>query len=336
MIAVTGEALIDLIVGPGGRVDARPGGGPYNAARTIGRLGLGAVFLGRLSQDRFGRLLGAGLDRDGVTPGVAGLSAAPTTLAVADIGADGAPAFHFHLAGTSAFELDLPMLAAALPAAPHALHALHAGSLALVADPAATAIEELITGGVPTGTLVMVDPNCRPGAIGDRGAYLGRLRRILARADLVKVSTEDLAYLLPGVPAREAALSLVRQGPGLVLVTDGPGPARALLPGHEVTVPVPAVHVADTIGAGDAFGGAFLAWWTGNKLARSDFGQLTAVREALVAAAEVAASTCTRAGAEPPWAADLARSPHWRWLPPPVPADQRLPGQAGSGALPGS
>lgn len=312
MIAVTGEALIDLIVSPAGRTDARPGGGPYNAARTIGRLGLGAVFLGRLARDGFGRLLRAGLDQDGVTPGVAALSGAPTTLAVADIGADGAPAFHFHLAGTSAFELDLPMLAAALPAAPHALHA---GSLALVAEPAAAAIEQLITGGLPAGTLVMVDPNCRPGAIGDRGAYLSRLRRILARADLVKVSTEDLAYLVPGVPAREAALSLVRQGPGLVLVTDGPRPARALLPGHEVTVPVPAVHVADTIGAGDAFGGAFLAWWTGNKLARSDFGQLTAVQEALLAAAEVAALTCTRAGAEPPWAAELARSPHWRWLP---------------------
>ena len=73
------------------------------------------------------------------------------------------------------------------------------------------------------------------------------------------------------------------------------------------------VRVADTIGAGDAFGGAFLAWWTGNKLGRSGFRQVTAVREALLAAAEVAALTCARAGA--PWATGLARSPYWRWLP---------------------
>jgi fructokinase len=84
VIAVTGEALIDLVAGTGGQITARPGGGPFNTARTIGRLGLSPVFLGRLSADRFGRQLRAALDADGVTPAVPEPADAPTTLAVVD------------------------------------------------------------------------------------------------------------------------------------------------------------------------------------------------------------------------------------------------------------
>jgi fructokinase len=312
MIAVTGEALIDLIVTPDGRADPRPGGGPFNVARTIGRLGLAPAFLGRLSQDRFGGLLAAALRRDGVEAAIPRQVPAPTTLAVAEVGAGGAARYRFYLEGTSAGELDDQSLAAALREPPAALHA---GTLGLVMEPAATSIERLILTGLPPGTLVMIDPNCRPGAIPDRAVYLERLWRLLRRADVVKVSTEDLAYLAPGVPAGEAAQALLAAGPGVLLLTDGPRPARALLAGHEVSVAAPAVHVADTIGAGDALGGAFLAWWIGNKLGRPALREVPAVREALQAAVGVASLTCTRAGAEPPWAAELAGLPGWRWLP---------------------
>ncbi len=311
MIAVAGEALIDLVAGPDGRMDALPGGGPFNVARTIGRLGLAPAFLGRLSRDGFGRLLRASLGRDGVTVAIPAPSDAPTTLAVVDLDPEGAAHYTFYLSGTSAAELSYPQLAAALP---EPLTALYAGGLGLVAEPAATSAERLLTAGLPASTLVMIDPNCRPDAVPDRRSYLERLARVLSRADVVKASTEDLAYLFPGRPPREAARDLLGQGPALVLVTDGPRPARAVLPGQEITVPVPAVAVTDTIGAGDAFGGAFLAWWTGSKLTRADLGKVPAIRAAVAAAAEVAAMTYQRPGAEPPWAAALAGSPGWQWL----------------------
>jgi fructokinase len=79
-----------------------------------------------------------------------------------------------------------------------------------------------------------------------------------------------------------------------------------------ISAEVPAVTVADTVGAGDAFGGAFLAWWLGNGLARSDLCRADLVREALHAAVEVAALTCTRVGAEPPWLAEVAGRAGWR------------------------
>jgi fructokinase len=225
-----------------------------------------------------------------------------------DVDAAGAPRYRFYLAGTSSAALEYPLLTAALP---DGVTALHAGTLALVMEPIATSIERLITTDLPPGTLVMIDPNCRPSAIADRSAYLARLARILRHADVVKVSMEDLAYLYPGATARTAAAALLGQGPRLVLVTDGPRPAWAFLPGQEISVEVPMVQVVDTIGAGDAFGGAFLAWWSGNELTKADLRRPGPVRSALRAAAEVASVTCTRAGAEPPWLAELAGKPGW-------------------------
>jgi len=179
-------------------------------------------------------------------------------------------------------------------------------------EPIATSIDRVIARDLPPGALLMVDPNCRPEVITDRAAYLARLSRILRRADVVKVSSEDLACLAPDVPAPAAAAALLGQGPALVLLTDGPHPARALLPDEELTVEVPAVPVVDTVGAGDAFGGAFLAWWSGNELARADLHRAGPVREALQAAAEAASLTCTRAGAEPPRLAEVRDRPGWR------------------------
>jgi fructokinase len=309
MIAVTGEVLIDLITDSDGCITPRLGGGPFNTARAIGRLGLAVAFLGRLSADRFGRQLEASLEASGVTLAVPGLTHAPTTLAVVDLDPSGSPRFRFYLDGTSAPSLDYPAMAAALPGG---LTALYAGGLALVMEPIATSIDRVVGSDMPPGALLMIDPNVRPEVIGDREAYLARLSRILHRADVVKISSEDLAYLAPNVPAPEAAAALLGQGPALVLMTDGPRPARALLRDGELTAEVPEVQVVDTVGAGDAFGGAFLAWWCGNGLTRDDLHRHGPVREALRAAAEAAALACTRAGAEPPWLAEVQDRPGWR------------------------
>jgi fructokinase len=309
MITVVGEALIDLVLNHDGCVKAQPGGGPFNAARTIGRLGLAPAFLGRLSSDGFGRLLRTSLDEDGVTLRVPELADAPTTLAVVEVDQQGAAHYGFYLAGTASGDLAFSQLAAALPSE---VTALHAGSLALAMKPVADGIEHLIVSALPPETLVMVDPNCRPQAISDHAAYRARLTRILRHTDIVKVSREDLAYLYPDAPAQPAAARLLDFGPQLILLTDGPRPARALLPGQQVSVDVPPVDVVDTIGAGDAFGGAFLAWWTRSELSRRDLNRIGEVREALLAAAQVAALTCTSVGAEPPWLAEVTGLPGWQ------------------------
>lgn len=314
MIAVIGQALIDLIVDEAGGVVARPGGGPFNTARTLGRLGAETTFLGRLSGDGFGRMLRARLAADGVALGVPAPSGLPSTLAVADLEPGGTVSYGFYLAGTAGAALDYPELAAALPAR---VTSVYVGDLSLVMEPIASAVERLVAFDLPPDALVMVDPNCRPAAIGKRDAYLDRLERILDRADVVKVSVEDLAYLCPGVPAEVAATTLLGDRPALVLVTDGPHPARAFLShgfgeaGGEMSIGVPSVEVADTIGAGDAFGGGFLAWWAAAGLGRKELGSAEPVRAAVCTAAEVAALTCTRVGAEPPLLSELPAAAGW-------------------------
>lgn len=314
MIAVAGEALIDLVVGGDGAVAARPGGAAFNVARTVARLGGPVTYLGRLADDGFGRMLRACLDRDGAAVGVAEAAAAPTTLSVADVDENGAARYRFYLAGTSAPLLDGPTLVAALPAD---VTMLHAGTLGLVVEPFATAIEEVITAGLDPAVLIMIDPNFRPNAITDRSAYLNRLWRVIRRADIVKVSTEDLAALVPDEP--DPLRFLLDLGARLILVTDGAGPARAITASWQVRVPVPAVEVADTIGAGDAFGGAFLAWWARGGFDRAALGDPDRVRTGLRFAVEVAALTCTHIGAEPPWASELpATASHYDLIKAPI------------------
>ena len=76
----------------------------------------------------------------------------------------------------------------------------------------------------------------------------------------------------------------------------------------------------DTVGAGDAFGGAFLAWWIGNGFGRDALRDPDTVRRATRAAIYASVVTCTRRGAEPPWAAELVAYDGWKWLPQPAPA----------------
>jgi fructokinase len=307
VIVVAGEALIDLVVSPDGQVNARPGGSPYNAARSLARLGVETIFLGRLARDGLGRLLRDRLVAEGAAVGVTEPSSRPSTLAVATLDQAGSADYAFYLDGTAGADLDYEALKKALPAG---ATTLHVGDLGLVMEPVGAAIERLIGSEVPPQVLVLLDPNCRPSAVADHEAYRRRIGVIARRADIVKASVEDLAYLYPDVPPAEAAAILLAAGPSLVLVTDGPHPARAFLPGAVLAEPVPAVTVVDTIGAGDAFGGGFLAWWTGHGLGREDLRDEELARGALRTAAAVAALTCARPGADPPTRADL-RARNW-------------------------
>lgn len=316
MIVSCGEALVDLLPRPegqGGGFTAKVGGGPFNVARTIGRLGHPAGYLGRLGDDAFGALLRAQLAADAVDLSYAVACADPTTLALAELDGAGSATYRFYAAATSA-----PGLTAdALPALRDDVRAVVIGSLGLVLEPLATALETLAQREAGR-RFVAVDPNVRPAAIPDEAAYRGRLDRVLAVADLVKVSDADLAWLEPDAAPVEAAAALQQRAPhALVVVTEGADGAFALdAAGAAVRVPAPSVAVVDTVGAGDSFLGGLLAFLAERDalVARSGrsgpsvAGPSVAgpvLREALAFAASVAARTCARAGAEPPWRAEL-------------------------------
>jgi fructokinase len=168
-----------------------------------------------------------------------------------------------------------------------------------VLEPLATALEAVVER-LAAKTMIVVDPNVRTDVIDDPAGYRARLARVLARSDLVKVSEEDLAWLDPGRSRADAARALLDHGPRAVLLTRGSEGATAMTRDADTPIPPVPTRVVDTIGAGDAFGGGFLAWWTSQGLRREDLARHDLVVAGAHFAAAVAARTVACAGASPP------------------------------------
>jgi fructokinase len=297
VILVGGEALYDLV--PQGSAEAlrgHPGGGPFNTARTIGRLELPVSYLGRLSSDRFGQQLEALLEADRVGLDCIVRTDEPTTLALAEVDRDGVAQYRFYERGTSAPGLTPD---AALDALPEDVGILHVGTLGLALEPMAGALEAVVEH-LADRALVAVDPNCRPWVIDDPVAYRERLDRVLGHSHVVKVSEEDVDWLYPGRPAPAAARALLDDGPGVALLTRGGEGVLVVTADEEVPVEAPKVEVVDTIGAGDAFAGGFLAWWRARELGPETLSDPDKVLDATAFGCLVAARTVARAGAFPP------------------------------------
>jgi fructokinase len=305
VIVVAGEALVDLVIDLDGSVVSALGGAPYNAARAAARLGASVAFAGPLSADRFGGLLAALLEADNVSIGGAPRTNLPTTLATAELDRSGSATYRFYFDGTSAPSLSVDDLARATAGAA-AGDVFFTGGLGLVLEPMASSIASHIAA-MDGSEMVVVDVNARPAVIGDRTAYLERLAAVCSRADLVKVSDEDLDFLAPDMTVE----SLLAGGTSAVVVTAGSSPTLVVHAGGCRSVPVAPLTapIVDTIGAGDTFIGALMAAWTTSGLGRADVAALDGA-DRLVAAVEfasrAAAVVVTRHGADPPTSADLA------------------------------
>jgi fructokinase len=301
VILVGGEALYDLVQGSADDLQGHPGGGPFNTARTIGRLGQPVAYLGRVSSDRFGRRLESLLVEDGVSLDSVVPTDDPTTLALVEVDDDGVARYRFYEQGTSVPGLTPEVALGTLPAQ---VDFLHVGTLGLALEPVATALEAVVER-LAGDTLVAVDPNCRPWVVSDRDAYRERIQRVLGHAHVLKVSEEDIEFLEPDRGAVDGVRALLEHGPSVGLLTRGPNGALVVTRTAEVAVPAPRAKVVDTIGAGDAFGGGFLAWWSERGLGRGELGNIDVVVEATAFACLVAARTCSRPGASPPWRHEL-------------------------------
>ncbi|KES04175.1 sugar kinase [Streptomyces toyocaensis] len=300
MIVVAGEALIDLVPrGAGALAALTPalGGGPFNTAVALGRLGSPVAFCSRVSRDAFGEALLDRLRETGVDVTAVQRGDEPTTLAVATVGSDGSAAYSFYVEGTADRLFTAPSV---LPAG---TRAVSFGTCSLVLEPGASAYEELMRTASARGVFTALDPNVRAGLIPDPDAYRARFRHWLPSVSLLKLSEEDARWL-GGTPrdwlaAGPAAVVVTRGGDGLTVFTRE---------GEEYSVPGERVRVVDTIGAGDTVNAALLHGLAARD-ALSEEG-VTALgaegwKGALGFAARAAAVTCSRAGAEPPYAHEL-------------------------------
>jgi fructokinase len=300
MILVAGEALVDLVVTDGAILPS-PGGGPYNTARALGRLGASVGFLGRLSDDYFGSLLADVLAESGVSLQYTSRGPEPSALALAHRFSDGEADYSFYLGGTTFGH-------AAFSKPGSEVRALYVGSLALAVEPSASALEALVER-ERERRIVVIDPNVRATAITEEAGYRARFDRCCRAAHIVKLSASDASWLFPRMGHEEVALRLLELGAELVVLTLGADGAIARTQLARRRVAAQPIDVSDTIGAGDAFGaGLLVALEERRALAPGHLAALSGpdLEYVLRFASAVAALTCARSGAEMPTMSEVA------------------------------
>lgn len=305
MILCSGEALIDMLPRKTTEGDLafvpHPGGAVFNTAIALGRLGTKTAFFSGISTDLLGAMLDEALEASNVK-NLAHHSDRPTTLAFVTL-MDGQARYAFYdemTAGRMLEEADLPSL-------PRKVQALFFGGISLVSEPCGAAYEALMQREAGS-KVTMIDPNIRPSFIQNERAYRARIGRMIAHADIIKLSDEDLHWLLGPGERKEHAQEILAMGPSLVCITEGSAGALGITKEHTVFVEALKVTPVDTVGAGDTFNAGILtALSQAGALTKSALANLSqeTIHAALSLGCRAASITVSRAGANPPWGHEL-------------------------------
>ncbi|WP_206510913.1 carbohydrate kinase [Rhodococcus sp. BGS-1C] len=309
-ILVCGEALVDLVpVHDGPLLAPKLGGGPFNVAVSLGRLGSSVAFLSRVSTDPFGEQILASLQDAGVDTSWIQRGKEPTTLAMTTLAEDGSAQYSFYADGTADRLVRDP------GALPDEIDVLSFGTLSLLYEPGVSMYAALLHRAHAAGKLTMVDPNIRPAAIdstsGDITAdgFRLRFRTWLPAVDILKVSEDDSHWLGLGEEGTTVD-DWLEQGVTAVVMTRGGDGISVFTATGEYSVPGVPVDVVDTIGAGDTVHGALLSFLVRESIVTSGtLGEMDREdwERALRFAARAAAVTVSRPGADPPWASEAPR-----------------------------
>ena len=262
-VIALGELLIDFA--PKSRSEtgypvlaAQPGGAPANFLAALTRYGCRTALIGKVGDDMFGRLLvetvrSAGIDTRGILmdPDVF------TTLAFVSLDESGNRDFSFARKPGADTCLRPEEVDAALL---HEARVFHFGTLSLTDEPAASATRSALQTAKDAHLLISVDPNLRKPLWKSEADAKAAIEWSLRQADIVKISDEEIDFLW-GLSPEEGAQKLLREyGVSLVYATLGPKGCHAATLSHRVTVSSPSgIHVVDTTGAGDIFGGSAMS-----------------------------------------------------------------------------
>lgn len=301
---VIGEALMDVVVRRDGTVSEHPGGSPANVAIGLARLGRKAELLAWIGLDDRGRLIREHLENAGVSLVRGSESAIHTPVATAMLDENGAAHYDFDLAW-----------AISPNAAPtRKPHVVHTGSLGAILPPGGGDVLRLIEGFRSTATITY-DPNVRPSLMGNPVTAGTQIDRVVALADMVKASDEDLAWIHANDAIDSQARRWLDMGPAIVVVTRGKHGATAFLKdGRQIDVTSPEVKVVDSVGAGDSFmAGLIDGLWSQGCLGAAMRDDLKTVSTDVVTyvlsrCVGIAAITVSRAGANPPTLAELGEA----------------------------
>jgi len=303
VIVVMGEALTDCVVPSGGGATTEvPGGSPMNVAIGLGRLGHDVLLAARFADDARGHAIADHVRASNVALIDDASGLAKTSTASAVLAADGSATYEFDLV----WDLTSDMV----PPGDY-LH-VHTGSIGATLEPGAMAVVEILKRERQRGASISYDPNARPHIMGSPDDVRAQMESIIALSDIVKASDEDCEWLYPGRPLESVIEHWTSLGALMVLITKGADGVMVKTPGAVVSLPTHATTVVDTIGAGDSFMAGLLSALAGKSvLGRAKIQALADMSESEVVevvsfALSCAAVTVSRAGANPPTAAEMS------------------------------
>lgn len=262
-VVALGELLIDFApkaVNESGYpvLSANPGGAPGNFLAALTKYGCRTAMIGKVGDDMFGRLLIRTLKDAGIeTKGILTDPEQFTTLAFVSLDAAGNRDFSFaRKPGADTCLKPEEICGELLEDA----RVFHFGTLSLTDEPAASATRKAISTAKERGILISLDPNLRKPLWKNEADAKEAIEWSLRQADIVKISDEEIAWLW-GISPEAGAEKLLREyGVSLVYATLGPKGCHAATKNCRVTVGSPSgIHVVDTTGAGDIFGGSAMS-----------------------------------------------------------------------------
>ncbi len=304
MIICCGESLIDMI--PLELEDNEilysplTGGAIYNTSIALGRLNVSAGLLSGVSTDLFGEKLISDLIYSNVNVDYLIRNTRPTTLAFVAV-QNGHAEYTFYdesSAGNSICLNDFPNI-------PKIVSTLCFGGISLCTEPAASAYEKLFIQ-ESSNRVLFLDPNIRSNFINDEISYRSRLKKMISLCDILKVSDEDLDWIIPlNIDVKSKVEQLIKLGAKIIIVTKGAeGVSAFIVNGNEIKVPAESVDIIDTVGAGDTFNAGFLAKLSQlDLLSKEKINNLSSdqITKALDYGVKVASITVSRKGANPPF-----------------------------------
>ncbi|KQV74961.1 hypothetical protein ASC61_08100 [Aeromicrobium sp. Root344] len=290
---IVGEALVDVVQRPGSEPEPHAGGSPFNVAVGLSRLDVPTRLAAQLADDPYGDLLRDRLYESDVALDVLEPVPARTSSARATLAED----------GSASYEFDLTWDPAALPD-PGDFEVVHVGSLGTSLEPGATLVADLVVMADALGVPVSYDPNVRLTVEPDAEVWRRTFEAIAPHAGIIKMSDEDATSLFPGEAPEALAQRLAADGALVAITLGGDGAVVANAQGVATIEPA-TVSVVDTIGAGDSFMAAMLAWCSAYSWPSAAELDLTELTDLGMYASSAAAITCSRPGADPPRTADL-------------------------------
>lgn len=275
-----GEVLYDVL--PEG---AKLGGAPANFAYHVSQFGFSAMAISAVGNDQLGDRALQTFDANGlkyIIPRVA----YPTGTVNVALNEAGVPTYTF----ASDVAWDHIPLTPEMESVAKNCCAVCYGSLAQRAEESRITIRKFLES-VPEDCVKIFDVNLR-------GNFFNKetLQEGVKHATVLKINDEELVTIgrmfdYPGLDMEEKCRIIMhRYNLNMVVLTCGTNGSYVFAPGGVTSYkPTPKVDVADTVGAGDSFTGAFTAAILAGK----------PIEEAHELAVEVSAYVCTQKGAMP-------------------------------------